>query len=197
MIADQLRRSGKPITPVANKSENLDSNMAGVEFHALGLGEPVAIAAVHGRGVKGLINTVLKTLPEVMEGEADDRDKGVQIAVVGRPNVGKSTLVNRLLGEERVVAFDQPGTTRDSVFVPFYQDGRQFTLIDTAGVRYVVPWPQRTHFTQADCYQGVAARGTVVMMPASMPASTSSDASPRVIAVRSARWMILSASVSA
>ena len=135
MIADQLRRSGTPITPVANKSENLDSDLAGVEFHALGLGEPVAIAAVHGRGVKGLINAVLKTLPEVMAEDADDRDKGVQIAVVGRPNVGKSTLVNRLLGEERMVTFDQPGTTRDSVFISFTHAGRPYTLIDTAGVR--------------------------------------------------------------
>lgn len=135
LIAEQLRRTGKPITLVANKSENLDRELAGIEFHALGLGEPVAIAAAHGQGVRALIDGVLKTLPEAVEEAADGADKGVQIAVVGRPNVGKSTLVNRLLGEERVVVFDQPGTTRDSVFISFTHDDRSYTLIDTAGVR--------------------------------------------------------------
>jgi len=140
-IAEQLRRTGKPITVAINKSENLDKNTAGAEFYALGLGEPFAIAAVHGRGVKHLINSVLETLDldlqeqEDNEDAVDTRDKGVQIAVVGRPNVGKSTLVNRLLGEERVVAFDRPGTTRDAIAIPFEHKDRKYTLIDTAGVR--------------------------------------------------------------
>jgi GTP-binding protein len=135
LIAEQLRRTGKPITPVINKSENIDRDLAGVDFYTLGLGEPVPISAAHGRGVKNLINDILKTLPEP-EGEPEEsREKGVQIAVVGRPNVGKSTLVNRMLGEERVVAFDQPGTTRDSVFISFTHDDKPYTLIDTAGVR--------------------------------------------------------------
>jgi GTP-binding protein len=135
-IAERLRRTGKPVTPVVNKSENLEQEIAEAEFHQLGLGEPVAIAAVHGRGVKTLINGVLDTLPEVEEeGAESDKEKGTQIAVVGRPNVGKSTLVNRLLGEERVVAFDKPGTTRDSIFISFSHDGHPYTLIDTAGVR--------------------------------------------------------------
>ncbi len=134
-IAERLRRSGKPITLVANKSENLEREIAAVEFHALGLGEPVAIAAVHGHGVQGLIDRVLLELPEPQEDTDDEVDRGIQIAVVGRPNVGKSTLVNRMLGEERVISFDQPGTTRDSIFIPFIRDGRPYTLIDTAGVR--------------------------------------------------------------
>ena len=133
-IAGRLRRTGKPVTPVVNKSESMGEEMAGVEFHALGLGDPVPVSAAHGRGVKGLIGSVLETLPEP-EQPALEEEKGIQIAVVGRPNVGKSTLVNRLLGEERVVAFDQPGTTRDSVFIPYTHDGRPYTLIDTAGVR--------------------------------------------------------------
>jgi GTP-binding protein len=108
--------------------------MARADFHALGLGEPAAIAAVHGRGVVALIDAVLKTLPTA-EGEAEAQHPGTRIAVVGRPNVGKSTLVNRMLGEERVVAFDQPGTTRDSVFIPFVRGETTYTLIDTAGVR--------------------------------------------------------------
>jgi GTP-binding protein len=134
-IAERLRRSGKPITLVANKSENLEREIAAVEFHALGLGEPVAIAAVHGHGVKGLIDGVLRELPEPQEEVSEEAEKGIHIAVVGRPNVGKSTLVNRMLGEERVIAFDQPGTTRDSIFIPFTRDDRPYTLIDTAGVR--------------------------------------------------------------
>ena len=134
-IAEQLRRTGKPITPVVNKSENLEPELAQAEFHALGLGEPMPIAAVHGRGVRRLIDRVLEHLPETGTPEEGAQDRGIQIAVVGRPNVGKSTLVNRLLGEERVVAFDQPGTTRDSVFIPYTHEGRPYTLIDTAGVR--------------------------------------------------------------
>ncbi len=134
-IAVRLRRTGKPITAVVNKSENLDKDIAGADFQKLGLGHPVAIAAVHGRGVNQLIAQVAATFPEI-EGEgAEEEAKGVQIAVVGRPNVGKSTLVNRLLGEERVIVFDQPGTTRDSVFIDYSHDGKPYTLIDTAGVR--------------------------------------------------------------
>ena len=132
-IAAELRRTGKPVTLVVNKSESLDRDLAAAEFHALGLGEPVPISAAHGRGVKPLINEVLETLPPAEEPPEEER--GIQIAVVGRPNVGKSTLINRLLGEERLVAYDQPGTTRDSVQVPFEHAGRRYTLVDTAGVR--------------------------------------------------------------
>jgi len=134
-IGAALRRTGKPVTVVVNKTESLDNVMAAAEFHALGLGEPAAIAAAHGKGVKPLINKVLETLPAPLEADLAEQDLGTQIAVVGRPNVGKSTLVNRLLGEERVVAFDLPGTTRDSIHIPFERDGRRYTLIDTAGVR--------------------------------------------------------------
>jgi len=134
-IAAELRRTGKPITAVVNKSEGLDPDVASADFFTLGLGSPVPIAAAHGRGVKNLVNQVLDSLPPV---EAEDEQiaaSSVKIAVVGRPNVGKSTLMNRLLGEQRVVVFDQPGTTRDSIRVPFERDGRHYILIDTAGVR--------------------------------------------------------------
>lgn len=135
-ITERLRRMGKPMTAVVNKSDGQDPDMAASDFHQLGLGEPMPIAAVHGRGVHGLINQVLETFPQDTWDELpEEQAKGTLVAVVGRPNVGKSTLVNRILGEERVVAFDQPGTTRDSQFIPFSHDERDYTLIDTAGVR--------------------------------------------------------------
>ena len=132
-IAAELRRTGKPVTLVVNKSEGLERDLAAAEFHALGLGEPVPISAAHGRGVKPLINQVLDTLPPAEAPE--ETPSGIRVAVVGRPNVGKSTLINRLLGEERLVAYDRPGTTRDAIQVPFEHRGRAYTLVDTAGVR--------------------------------------------------------------
>ncbi|MES9942796.1 MAG: ribosome biogenesis GTPase Der [Candidatus Thiodiazotropha sp. 6PLUC2] len=133
-IAQELRRTGKPVTLAVNKSEGLDEDLVASDFYRLGLGDPQAIAAVHGRGVRSLIDSVLEQMPSPEEKIADE-EKGIQIAVVGRPNVGKSTLVNRLLGEDRVVAYDQPGTTRDSIYIPFTRNDKHYTLIDTAGVR--------------------------------------------------------------
>jgi GTP-binding protein len=133
-IAERLRRTGKPVTLVVNKSEGFDPTVAVSEFYGLA-GEPVAIAAAHGRGVRQLIDSVLESLPPPEQAIEEDEKQGIRVAVVGRPNVGKSTLINRLIGEERVVAYDMPGTTRDSISVPFEQNGQRFTLIDTAGVR--------------------------------------------------------------
>ncbi len=133
VIVQQLRRISKPIYLVVNKVDGIDENIAAAEFQALGMGVPLAIAASHGRGVHRMIDVVLADMPEAEE-EAP-QEKSLKVAIIGRPNVGKSTLVNRLLGEERVVAYDMPGTTRDSIFIPFEQDGKQYTLIDTAGVR--------------------------------------------------------------
>jgi GTP-binding protein len=133
-IARELRRRGKRLTLVVNKSEGRSHEAVAAEFHALGLGEPVAISAAHGDAVDALIEAVLQPFPAQEPGP--ERDPGrVRIAVVGRPNVGKSTLVNALLGEERVIAFDQPGTTRDSIHVEFERGPRRYTLIDTAGLR--------------------------------------------------------------
>ncbi len=132
-VARELRRCGKPVTVALNKAEGLDTEIAAADFHALGFGEPIGISASHGQGCDDLMQQVLHGLePQPPSGEEAD---AVHIAVIGRPNVGKSTLVNRLLGEERVIASDQPGTTRDSILVPFERDGRRFMLIDTAGVR--------------------------------------------------------------
>jgi GTP-binding protein len=134
-VARELRKSGKPTTLAVNKSEGLDLDVAAADFHALGLGEPLGISASHGQGCEELMAQALAGLePEAAE-MTDPAAEGVRIAIIGRPNVGKSTLVNRLIGEERVIASDQPGTTRDSILVPFERDGRRFQLIDTAGMR--------------------------------------------------------------
>jgi len=138
-IANRLRQTGKPIYLLVNKTDRIDPDQATAEFYALGFTEVFQIAATQNRGVTKMIETILAPYPnrEVVE-EKRNRNReqdGIRLAFVGRPNVGKSTLVNRILGEERVVAFDEPGTTRDSIFIPFERDGQKYTLIDTAGVR--------------------------------------------------------------
>jgi GTP-binding protein len=112
----------------------MPADSAVAEFHELGLGAPAAISAAHGEGVQELLDAVLARFPEEAE-ERDALDRHPRVAIVGRPNVGKSTLINALVGEERVIAFDEPGTTRDAIEVPFERAGRRYTLIDTAGVR--------------------------------------------------------------
>jgi GTP-binding protein len=137
-VAREIRKSGKPTTLAVNKAEGLDIDLAAADFHALGLGEPVGISASHGQGCEDLMIQALSGLeagPESEGGASDPAAEGIRIAIIGRPNVGKSTLVNRLIGEERVIASEQPGTTRDSILVPFERDGRKFQLIDTAGMR--------------------------------------------------------------
>ncbi len=138
LVAERLRRAGKDVYLVVNKTDAVDPDQAVAEFYQLGFKDVFAIAAAHGRGVTRMINHLLETFPE----DEDDADEvpdefadSIRIAFVGRPNVGKSTLINRIMGEERVVAFDQPGTTRDSIYVPYERDGQKYTLIDTAGVR--------------------------------------------------------------
>ncbi len=162
-IARELRRSGKPVVCALNKSEGLEPDIAAAEFHRLGLGPPHPIAAAHGQGTRELLDALLAMLPESATGATvpaaqtarppgpaapsgpaepsqidptGAADPGaIRVAIIGRPNVGKSTLVNRLLGEERVIASEQPGTTRDSILVPFERDGQRFLLVDTAGIR--------------------------------------------------------------
>ncbi len=133
-IATELRKSGRRLWLVVNKSEGRAHGAATAEFHELGLGDPLPISAAHGENVSDLMDIVLADYPHAAK-DAEDDEKVPRIAIVGRPNVGKSTLVNALLGEQRVVVFDQPGTTRDSVYVDFEREGKRYTLIDTAGVR--------------------------------------------------------------
>ena len=133
-IAQKLRKIRTPVFLAVNKTEGMQSDVAVAEFHELGLGQPAALSAAHGEGVRELIDLALRKFPE--QEEKKEEQKGhPRVAIVGRPNVGKSTLVNSLVGEERVIAYDQPGTTRDPIEVPFQRNGRRYTLIDTAGLR--------------------------------------------------------------
>ncbi len=135
-LARHLRQRNKAFHLVVNKIDGLDEDVALGDFYALGVDSMHAIAASHGRGVRSMIESVLQAFPEAAEKAAEaEYPNAIRVAVVGRPNVGKSTLVNRLLGEERVVVYDQPGTTRDSIYIDYERGERQYTLIDTAGVR--------------------------------------------------------------
>lgn len=143
-IADHLRRSGKRAHLVVNKTDGLDPDQAAAEFHQLGMGSHFQIAAAHNRGIRPMLDVLIGAWHE--EGQpalTPAAGGGVRIGIIGRPNVGKSTLVNRLLGEERVVVFDQPGTTRDSIEIPYERHDKPYTLIDTAGVR------RRKHVSEA------------------------------------------------
>ncbi|WP_394221141.1 ribosome biogenesis GTPase Der [Alteromonas gracilis] len=151
-IADHLRRINKKVLVVANKVDGIDGDSESAEFYSLGLGEIKQIAAAHGRGISQLLQDALKPLEpdfpdmEIIEEAPEEEEDAetqrqrlqelpIKLAIVGKPNVGKSTLTNRILGEERVVVFDMPGTTRDSVYIPMERDEREYILIDTAGVR--------------------------------------------------------------
>ena len=135
-LAMRLRQQSKPFNLVVNKVDGLNEEVAAADFYALGTPSLMTIAASQGRGVSGMIEEVLAAFPEpALESIDDHPPDSIRVAVVGRPNVGKSTLVNRLLGEERVVVYDQPGTTRDSVYIDFERGDQKYTLIDTAGVR--------------------------------------------------------------
>jgi len=135
-IADQLRRLGKATWLVVNKSDGLDAEIAGAEFFSLGLGQPCCISASHGHGTAELLELVAGHLQADTDATPEEAAAaGIRVAVTGRPNVGKSTLVNRILGEERMLTCDQPGTTRDSIESAFERHGQQYTLIDTAGIR--------------------------------------------------------------
>ncbi|MEL0066856.1 MAG: ribosome biogenesis GTPase Der, partial [Gammaproteobacteria bacterium] len=146
MIVDHLRQLAKPAMLVVNKIDGMDVDTALLDFYGLGFGEPLPIAAAHGRGVRNLSDALIALLdipepepePELSEeeeAELESPDHPIKLAIVGRPNVGKSTLVNRMLGEERVIVYDMPGTTRDSIYIDMERHDQRYTLIDTAGIR--------------------------------------------------------------
>jgi len=131
-MADLLRRSPVPVLVAANKCDSIAEVPLAAEFHKLGLGEPVPVSATQGLGSGDLLDAIVARLPE---GDADEEAEAIRLAVIGRPNVGKSSLVNRFLGEQRVIVSDVAGTTRDAIDVPLEVDGRELVLIDTAGLR--------------------------------------------------------------
>ena len=132
-ISNQLRKLKRNVILVCNKAEGLNLSSAS-EFYELGLGDPTLISAEHNQGISELIEKTIPLLPKTIDSVEQEID-GIAVAVLGRPNVGKSTLINRILGEDRVLAVNHPGTTRDTIFIPFEKEGQQYTLIDTAGIR--------------------------------------------------------------
>ena len=134
-VADLARRHARKTWLAVNKSEGMESTTANADFYGLGLGDPIAVSATHGDRISALMDDILEPFAAEEEAPEADDERELRIAVIGRPNVGKSTLINRLLGEERMVVFDMPGTTRDTVEVPFERNDRKYMLIDTAGIR--------------------------------------------------------------
>src|SRR5690606_33390610 len=190
-IAAELRRSGKPVWLAVNKVEGMPADIVSAEFHALGLAAPRAISAAHGQGIAALMDDILEPFPPAVDAgeEADDR---IRVAVIGRPNVGKSTLINRLIGEERLVAFDKPGTTRDAVAVPFERDGTRYTLVDTAGVRRKSRVSQAIEkFSIVKTLQAIEEAHAVVIVFDAREGITDQDASLAGLALDRGRAIVL------
>ena len=191
MIANRLRRLEKPVHLVVNKTEGLDEDIANAEFYAMGLGQPLAISSAHNHRISALMECVLEPFPE---DEQDEEEEGrdIRVAVVGRPNVGKSTLINRLIGEDRVLAFDMPGTTRDSIEVPFEEDGRSYKLIDTAGVRRRGKVHETVEkFSVIKAFQAIEQSNVVVMVMDAREGMTDQDATLLGMVIDSGRAMVI------
>ena len=165
-ILDELRRTGKPIIAAVNKTDGLDEQDAMAEFAVFGIAHTLPLSAAHNRGTEELIATALPLLPEDTHEELGPEDKdSIRVAIVGRPNAGKSTLINRLLGEDRLIVSDVAGTTRDPIRVPLERDGKRYTLIDTAGVRRRARVEEAVEkFSVIKTLQSMAASQVVVLM---------------------------------
>ncbi|WP_079419447.1 ribosome biogenesis GTPase Der [Thiomonas intermedia] len=214
-IAAELRKTGKPILLAVNKAEGRHGHPALAEFHELGLGEPFSISAAHGDSVPDLLERILSALPsdplaDMPEStdeqnppdEAADaatagtppRVHSLRLAIAGRPNVGKSTLVNALVGEERVIAFDMPGTTRDAIEVPFERDGRKFILIDTAGLRRKGKVFEAVEkFSVIKTLQAIEQANVVVLLLDATEGVSDQDAHIASFAVEAGRALVLAA----
>jgi GTP-binding protein len=191
-VARLLRRAGKPVVLAVNKAEGRDGGVIAAEFHRLGFADVQPIAALNGQGCEKLLDRALEGIDPVVEDDAGADDDSIRIAVIGRPNVGKSTLINRLVGEERVIATDLPGTTRDSIFVPFEREGRRFTLIDTAGVRRKARVEDAVERASvARTLQAIAAAHVVVLVLDAHQGIAEQDASVLGLALQRGRALLL------
>jgi GTPase len=166
IVMDALRRQDKPVLLAVNKMDGVDANVALAEFSTLGFASPLPLSASNGRGVPGLLEAILADLPAFDADAIDENpEDGIRVAIIGRPNVGKSTLVNRLLGEDRVIVSDVAGTTRDSIRVALERDGKRYTLIDTAGVRRRARVEEAVEkFSVIKTLQSIAAAHVVVVL---------------------------------
>jgi len=190
VIAELLRRTGRALHLVVNKAEGMNRDVVGAEFHELGCGEPRVISSAHGDGVRELLELVLSDFAEDEHDEAVDA--GPRVAVVGRPNVGKSTLINCLLGEERMIAFDMPGTTRDAIATPFERNGKHYTLIDTAGLRRKGRvFEAIEKFSVVKTLQAVEASNVVVLMVDASQDISDQDAHIAGFCIEAGRALVL------
>ena len=192
-IANYLRKIGKPCLLVANKAEGMREGIQITEFYELGLGEVLPVSAAHGQGIRSLVDLALDTLnlPEEPE-EAEVDTSVIKLAVAGRPNVGKSTLINTWLGEERLVAFDMPGTTRDAISVPFERNGQKFELVDTAGLRRKGKvFEAIEKFSVVKTLQAIESAHVVLLLLDAEQGVTDQDAHIAGFALESGRAMVL------
>lgn len=193
-IAKFLRKLGKPTLLTANKAEGMTEGVQLVEFFELGLGEVLAVSAAHGQGIRTLLDKALGLLALPDPDEEDDAaERGaIKLAVSGRPNVGKSTLINTWLGEERLVAFDMPGTTRDAISVPFERNGQKFELIDTAGLRRKGKvFEAIEKFSVVKTLQAIESANVVLLLIDATQGVTDQDAHIAGYALESGRAMVL------
>lgn len=190
-IADRLRKLEKPIHLVVNKTEGVDEDLAAAEFYATGLGQPLAISAAHNHRISALMECVLEPFP-VSDEEDEEESRDIRVAVIGRPNVGKSTLINRLIGEDRVLAYDMPGTTRDSIEVPFEENGRAYKLIDTAGVRRRGKVHDTVEkFSVIKAFQAIEQANVVIMVMDAREGMTDQDATLLGMVIDSGRALVI------
>ncbi len=190
-VADVVRRAGKPVILVVNKSEGQAPEMVTAEFAGLGIADVEAVSATHGHNIKRMLEAALAEFEPRLE-DAEETRHSIRVAVIGRPNVGKSTLINRLVGEERVLTFDEPGTTRDSVEVPFERDGQQYTLIDTAGVRRRARVTEKIEkFSVIKSLQAIDEANVVILILDAQAGITEQDASLAGLAIDRGRAMVI------
>jgi len=191
-IVQRLRGFDTPVHLVVNKTEGFERGNQLVDFHRLGLASMSAIAAAHRRGLDSMMDVVLADLPDIASDQIEKTQKGIQVAVLGRPNVGKSTLINRILGEERQLTYDQPGTTRDSIAIPFQREGKIYTLIDTAGVRRRSKVHETIEkFSVIKALQAMSAANVVIIVLDASEGMTDQDSNLLGLALQSGRALLV------